>query len=115
MKQAIPADQGLYSGLIRLHVLQYACEGPIFGLGMIEELARHGYRLSPAHYIPSCMGWRKRGGFNGFTQNNNRSTARSDAFIPQLLAAIKPFEPQNRKFVNYLANCLRRDDLRPNL
>ena len=31
-------DRGLY-------VLHHAVEGPIFGLGMIEELARHGYRI----------------------------------------------------------------------
>jgi hypothetical protein len=37
-------DRDLYSGLIRLHVL--ASEEPIFGLGMIEELGRHGYNLS---------------------------------------------------------------------
>ena len=41
------ADRDLYSGLIRLHVLHHAVEGPIFGLGMAEELARHGYRISP--------------------------------------------------------------------
>jgi DNA-binding PadR family transcriptional regulator len=42
----------LYSGLIRLHVLHHACEEPIFGLGMIEELARHGYKLSPGTLYP---------------------------------------------------------------
>jgi hypothetical protein len=40
-------DRDLYSGLIRLHVLHHAVKEPIFGLGMIEELARHGYRISP--------------------------------------------------------------------
>ncbi|MGH9766831.1 MAG: PadR family transcriptional regulator, partial [Blastocatellia bacterium] len=40
-------DKDLYSGLIRLHVLHHACQEPIFGVGIIEELARHGYRLSP--------------------------------------------------------------------
>ncbi len=40
-------DRDLYSGLIRLHVLHHAVEGPIFGLGMIEELARHGFRATP--------------------------------------------------------------------
>jgi hypothetical protein len=39
------ADRDLYSGLIRLHVLHHAVEGPIFGLGMIGELARHGYQI----------------------------------------------------------------------
>jgi PadR family transcriptional regulator len=42
----------LYSGLIRLHVLHHACEQPIFGLWMIEELARHGYKLSPGTLYP---------------------------------------------------------------
>ena len=42
----------LYSGLIRLHVLHHACEGPIFGLGMLEELARHGYWISPGTLYP---------------------------------------------------------------
>jgi len=37
----------LFSGLIRLHVLHHAAEGELYGAWMIEELARHGYRLSP--------------------------------------------------------------------
>ena len=42
----------LFSGLIRLHILHHACEGPIFGLGIIEELGRHGYRLSAGTLYP---------------------------------------------------------------
>ena len=51
----------LYSGLIRLHVLHHACEGSVFGLGMIEELARHGYRLSPGTLYPLLDGLEKKG------------------------------------------------------
>jgi PadR family transcriptional regulator, regulatory protein PadR len=61
MSQATSADQGLYSGLIRLHILHHACEEPIFGLGMIEELARHGYRLSPGTLYPIVHGMEKKG------------------------------------------------------
>ena len=39
--------QELIVGLIRLHILHHAAEGEIFGQWMIDELARHGYRLSP--------------------------------------------------------------------
>lgn len=46
------SHQDLYSGLIRLHILHHAAEEGIFGLGMIEELARHGYRLSPGTLYP---------------------------------------------------------------
>src|SRR4030095_7971431 len=39
-------DRNLYSGLIRLHILHHAAEGPVFGQAMIDELGHHGYRLS---------------------------------------------------------------------
>ncbi len=42
----------LYSGLIRLHILYHAVREPIFGLGIINELARHGYGLSPGTLYP---------------------------------------------------------------
>jgi PadR family transcriptional regulator PadR len=51
----------LYSGLIRLHVLYHASKGPIFGLEMIEELARHGYILSPGTMYPLLHGLEKKG------------------------------------------------------
>jgi len=53
--------QGFYSGLIRIHILFHACEGPIFGLGMIQELSRHGYRLSPGTLYPLLHGMEKKG------------------------------------------------------
>ena len=55
------SERELFSGLIRLHVLHHACEEPIFGLGMIEELARHGYRLSPGTLYPLLDGLEKKG------------------------------------------------------
>jgi DNA-binding PadR family transcriptional regulator len=55
------ADRDLYSGLIRLHVLHHAAETPIFGLGMIEELARHGYRISPGSLYPMLHALERKG------------------------------------------------------
>jgi DNA-binding PadR family transcriptional regulator len=54
-------DRDLYSGLMRLHILHHAVEGPIFGLGMLEELARHGYRISPGTLYPLLHGLEKKG------------------------------------------------------
>jgi len=51
----------LYSGLVRLHVLYHASREPIFGLGMIEELNRHGYHLSFGTMYPLLHGMQKRG------------------------------------------------------
>ncbi len=53
--------RGIYSGLIRIHILFHACEEPIFGLGMIEELQRHGYKLSPGTLYPFLHGLERKG------------------------------------------------------
>ena len=66
-------DQDLYSGLIRLHVLHHAVEEPIFGLGMIEELTRHGYRISPGTLYPLLHGWKKRATCVPPRQRNGKS------------------------------------------
>ena len=54
-------DRDLYSGMIRLHVLHHAEEELIFGSGMAEELARHGYKISPGTMYPILHGLEKRG------------------------------------------------------
>jgi PadR family transcriptional regulator, regulatory protein PadR len=52
MARATQYDKELYSSLIRLHVLHHAAGEGVFGLGMIEELGRHGYKLSPGTLYP---------------------------------------------------------------
>jgi DNA-binding PadR family transcriptional regulator len=70
------ADRDLYSGLIRLHVLHHAVEGPIFGLGMIEELARHGYRISPGSLYPLLQGLEKKRYLRSKEERNGKSLRR---------------------------------------
>lgn len=36
----------------RVHILHHAGQEPIFGLGMMEELYRHGYRLGAGTMYP---------------------------------------------------------------
>jgi DNA-binding PadR family transcriptional regulator len=86
-------DHGLYSGLIRLHVLHHAVhEPPVFGLGLIEELARHGYRISPGSLYPLLHGLEKKGYLRSSEQRDGRSIRRVYRATPQgrrALAAIK--------------------------
>ena len=42
----------LFSGFIKLHVLHHASERPLYGLWLIEELAEHGYHVSPGTLYP---------------------------------------------------------------
>ena len=55
--KAEASEQGsrldLFSGdFIKLHVLHHASEHPVYGLWLIEELAEHGYRVSPGTLYP---------------------------------------------------------------
>jgi PadR family transcriptional regulator PadR len=68
MRPAPFDHQFLYSGLIRLHILHHACEEPIFGLEMMEELSRHGYRLGPGTLYPLLHGMERRGWLRSMTE-----------------------------------------------
>jgi len=70
------ADRDLYSGLIRLHVLHHAVKEPVFGLGMLEELARHGYRISPGTLYPLLHGLEKKGYLKANEVRNGKSRRR---------------------------------------
>ena len=66
-------DRDLYSGLIRLHILHHAVEGPVFGLGMSEDLARHGYRISPGTLYPLLHGLERKGYLRATQQRDGKS------------------------------------------
>jgi DNA-binding PadR family transcriptional regulator len=51
----------LYGGLVRLHILHHASQEPVFGLWIIEELRRHGYKLSPGTLYPMLHGMERKG------------------------------------------------------
>ena len=51
----------LYFGLIRIHVLVHAAHEPVFGLGMMQELAHHGYRIGPGTLYPLLHGLERSG------------------------------------------------------
>jgi DNA-binding PadR family transcriptional regulator len=66
-------ERYLYTGLIRLHLLHHAAEGPIFGQEMINELGRHGYRLSAGTLYPILHGMERQGLLRSrSTQNHGR-------------------------------------------
>ena len=61
MKKSSREFQDIYVGLVRLHVLHHASQEPIFGSGIISELARHGYRLGPGTIYPLLRSMERRG------------------------------------------------------
>lgn len=69
-------DRELYSGLIRLHILHHAAKEPIYGAWIIEELRRHGYRLSPGTLYPMLQGLERKGHLRSCREGEGRRARR---------------------------------------
>lgn len=69
-------DKELYSGMIRLHILYHASKGPIFGLWIIEELGRHGYKLSPGTLYPILHAMERKGYLRSMEKRQGRQVRR---------------------------------------
>jgi len=72
-ERGLSVDRDLYSGMMCLHVLNYAAQEPVFGLGMVEELARNGYRISPGTLYPLLHRLEKKGYLRSSEQRNGKS------------------------------------------
>lgn len=51
----------IFLSFVRVHLLHHAGEAPIYGVEMIEELARHGYELGPGTLYPVLHGLERAG------------------------------------------------------
>jgi DNA-binding PadR family transcriptional regulator len=66
----------LLSGLIRLHVLHHSVDEGVYGQWMIEELARHGYRISPGTLYPMLHAMERKGYLKSSLSGSGRRARR---------------------------------------
>jgi DNA-binding PadR family transcriptional regulator len=98
-----PGDnRDLYSGLIRLHVLHHAAAEPIFGLGMVEELARHGYRISPGTLYPLLHSLEKKGYLIATQHREGKSLRKVYRATPQGKKALRAAKIKVRELFHEL-------------
>lgn len=71
------SDSFLLSGLVRLHILYHAVQEPIYGVAIIEELKRHGYRLSPGTLYPILHSMEERGYLKSGVAREGRQSRRT--------------------------------------
>jgi DNA-binding PadR family transcriptional regulator len=95
-------DRDLYSGLMRLHILHHAVEGPIFGLGMVEELSRHGYRISPGTLYPLLHGLEKKGYISATERRDGKSLRKVYRATPLGRKALAAAKTKVREFIGEL-------------
>ena len=46
-------NRELFLGFIKIHILYHATKDRVYGVELIEELGRHGYRLGPGTLYPT--------------------------------------------------------------
>jgi PadR family transcriptional regulator, regulatory protein PadR len=96
------SDRDLYSGLIRLHILHHAVREPIFGLGIIEELARHGYKLSSGTIYPLLHGLEKKGYLQSYEERSGRQLRKFYRATPAGKAALEDAKEKVRELFGEL-------------
>jgi PadR family transcriptional regulator, regulatory protein PadR len=57
----VSLSRDLFLGFVRMHVLYHAGQEPVYGLWLIEELAHHGYEMSPGTLYPMLHGLEREG------------------------------------------------------
>jgi PadR family transcriptional regulator, regulatory protein PadR len=50
-----------FLGFIKIHILYHAKQEPVYGTWLIEELAHHGYDISPGTIYPTLHDMEKKG------------------------------------------------------
>ncbi|MEB3358040.1 MAG: PadR family transcriptional regulator [Synechococcales bacterium] len=96
------ADRELYSGFIRLHILHHAVREPIFGLGIIEELERHGYKLSPGTVYPILHSLERKGYLTSFEERSGRQLRKLYRATPDGKAALAEAKEKVRELFGEL-------------
>ena len=83
-------DREFFLGFIKIHLLYHASKESIFGAEITEELARHGYSLSPGTLYPTLHRLEKEGYLessskvvNGKVRNYYKATAKGRLVLEQ--------------------------------
>lgn len=56
-------------GIIKIHILFHASISPVYGTALMEELAHHGYTVSPGTLYPMLHGLEKEELLSSYRQN----------------------------------------------
>lgn len=93
-------DREFFLGFIKIHILYHASKEPIFGVEIAEELARHGYSLSPGTLYPTLHRLEK----EGYLKSNSRVVEGKVRKYYQATAEGKRMLEQSKEKIRELVN-----------
>jgi DNA-binding PadR family transcriptional regulator len=94
--------QEFLAGFVRLHILHHAVEDDVFGQWIIEELGRHGYRLSPGTLYPMLHTLERKGYLRSRQKRTGRSIRRLYRATPLGRKALRVANEKLRELVGEL-------------
>jgi DNA-binding PadR family transcriptional regulator len=94
--------QDLLVGLIRLHILHHAVEEEIYGQWIMDELARHGYRLSAGTLYPMLHAMERKGYLRSREKRSGRSVRRLYRATPKGVKALAGAKDKLKELVGEL-------------
>jgi DNA-binding PadR family transcriptional regulator len=97
----------LFLGFVRIHILFHAAEAPVYGVALMAELGRHGYRIGPGTLYPilhslETQGFLRRENqvvdgkvrkYYRITPAGRRTLARAQAQLGELVDEVLPASP----------------------
>jgi PadR family transcriptional regulator PadR len=92
----------LLTGFVRLHVLHHAAKEPLVGFWIMEELRRHGYRLSAGTLYPLLHGLERRGYLCSTSKREGRRSWREFRATPAGRRALERAKEQLRELFHEL-------------
>ncbi|MBV9470609.1 MAG: helix-turn-helix transcriptional regulator [Abitibacteriaceae bacterium] len=92
--------RGIFLSFMRVHVLYHAAQAPIYGVEMTQELARHGYEVSPGTLYPLLHGLEKAEYLVSAEQVVEGKVRKYYSITPAGRKALKNLKPKIRELVN---------------
>lgn len=90
----------IFLAFVRVHLLHHAAAAPIYGLEMIEELARHGYEIGPGTLYPIFHGLERAGYLTSVPEPVNGKIRKYYQITGEGREALKRLQPKIRELVN---------------
>lgn len=87
-------------GFIRIHILHHAKVGPIYGVWLMEELGRHGYKLTPGTLYPILHELEEKGFLKSHSQIVQGKKRKYYEITPQGSKVLEEIKPKIEELVN---------------
>lgn len=91
--------QDFVLGFMRIHILYHARDKPIYGAWIMEELGRHGYKLTPGTLYPILHELEEKGFLKSHTQIVQGKKRKYYEITPQGSKVIEEVKPKIRELV----------------